>query len=368
MTSNISQLNGATAASKSLPLQAGAQYPSLLPRQLKVWLPYVHTGSGSDVYTERLAAGLQAAGHEAVLTPVDRRWQYLPWRYMSVPEPIDADITVANLDAGFAFRRPGTKLVLVDHHCVFDPAFAPYRSRKQALVHETLLRHIDRKSLSVCDALVAVSAYTARSLQAALGGPAASVILNGIETDYFKPAEPPRRRAPDQPFGLLFVGNLSRRKGADMLPAIMARLGPGFELRYTLGLRSDDPFADVAGMRKLGRLSQDELLAAYREADLLLFPSRLEGFGYAAAEAMACGTPAVVADSSALPELIDDGVDGVLCPVDDIDAFVDAVKKLAADPDRLTDMGRRARVKAVDKFSLGAMTSQYVNLFERLLR
>ena len=334
---------------------------------MKVWLPYVHAGSGSDVYTERLAAGLRAAGHAAVLTPVDRRWQYLPWRYLSMPAPADADITLANLGAGFAFQRPGRKLVLVEHHCVFDPAFAPYRSGRQALVHETLLRHIERKSLKACDALVTVSAYTAESLRAALGGPPATVILNGIETDYFTPPETPAPRADGRPFGLLFVGNPSRRKGADLLPAVMDRLGPGFELRYTIGLRSDDPFAGVAGMRRLGRLSQDELRAAYRDADALLFPSRLEGFGYAAAEAMACGTPAVVAASSALPELIDDGVDGRLCPVDDVDAFAAAIRDLAADPGALAEMGRRARAKAVDKFSLDAMAAQYVALFERLL-
>ena len=334
---------------------------------MKVWLPYIHAGSGSDVYTERLAAGLRAAGHEAVLTPVDRRWQYLPWRYLSVPAPADTEITLANLGAGFAFRRPPAKLVLVEHHCVFDPAFAPYRSRKQALVHETLLRHIERKSLAVCDALVTVSAYTAESLRATLGGPAATVILHGIETDYFTPPETPAPRAGGRPFRLLFVGNLSRRKGADLLPAIMDRLGPGFELRYTIGLRSDDPFAGVAGMRRLGRLTQDELRDAYRDADVLLFPSRLEGFGYAAAEAMSCGTPAVVAASSALPELIDDGIDGRLCPVDDVDAFAATVRDLAADPERLAGMGRQARAKAVDRFSLGAMTAQYVSLFERLL-
>lgn len=333
---------------------------------MKVWLPYIHAGSGSDVYTERLADGLRAAGHEAVLTPVDRRWQYLPWRYLSVPAPDGIDVTLANLGAGFAFRRPGSKLVVVEHHCVFDPAFAPYRSRKQAIVHETLLRHIERKGLKACDALVTVSDYTARSLRAALGGPAATVILNGIETDYFTP-ESPAPRADGRPFGLLFVGNLSRRKGADLLPAIMARLGPGFELSYTRGLRTDDPFAGVAGMRPLGRLSQDELRDAYRAADALLFPSRLEGFGYAAAEAMACGTPAVVAASSALPELIDDGVDGRLCPVDDVEAFAAAIRDLAADADKLAEMGRRARAKAADKFSLDAMVKQYITLFEKLI-
>ena len=334
---------------------------------MKVWLPYIHAGSGSDVYTERLADGLRAAGHEAVLTPVDRRWQYLPWRYLSVPAPAATDITLANLGAGFAFRRPGSKLVVVEHHCVLDPAFAPYRSRKQAVVHETLLRHIERKGLAACDALVTVSAYTAHSLHAALGGPAANVILNGIETDYFTPPETPPARQDGRPFGLLFVGNLSRRKGADLLPDIMARLGPGFELRYTRGLRTDDPFAGVAGMRPLGRLSRDELRAAYRDADALLFPSRLEGFGYAAAEAMACGTPAVVAASSALPELIDDGVDGRLCPVDDVAAFAAAIRDMAADAGRLAEMGRRARAKAAEKFSLEAMVGQYVGLFERLI-
>ena len=334
---------------------------------MKIWLPYVHAGSGSDVYTERLANGLRASGHETVLTPVDRRWQYLPWRYLSVSAPSDADITLANLGAGFAFRRPGTKLVLVEHHCVFDPAFAPYRSRKQAIVHETLLRHIERKGLKVCDALVTVSDYTAKSLRATLGGPAATVILNGVETDYFTPPETPAPRNEGGPFDLLFVGNLSRRKGADLLPAIMDRLGPGFELRYTRGLRTDDPFADEPGMRPLGRLSQDELRDAYRDADALLFPSRLEGFGYAAAEAMACGTPAVAAASSALPELIDDGVDGRLCSVDDVDAFAAAIKELAAAPGRRTEMGRRAREKAVDRFSLDTMSRQYIRLFEELI-
>ncbi|RKY70749.1 MAG: glycosyltransferase family 1 protein [Candidatus Latescibacterota bacterium] len=334
---------------------------------MKIWLPYIRCGSGTDVYTERLTKATVSAGHEAVVSPFAHCWQYFPWRLRLIEPPPGVEVILANTWNGFAFHRSGIKLVVVEHHCIFDPAYAPYRSLLQTVFHENLVRRFEQASLRTADALVAVSAYTARMVRKALGGPMAEVIHNGIDTDFFCPGQQAKTPVKDRTVRLLFVGNLSRRKGADLLPDIMRKLGPGYELRYTSGLRTNDPYMNVPGMKPLGRLNQQQMLDAYRHADIVLFPTRLEGFGYAAAEAMACGTSVVATDCSSLPELIDDGVTGRLCPMDDVKAFAAAVSELVAQPERLLQMGRKAR-KAIEKqFTLKRMAHEYIGLFEDLL-
>lgn len=334
---------------------------------MKIWLPYIRSGSGTDVYTERLAKATVSAGHEAVVSPFAHCWQYFPWRLRLIEPPPGVEVILANTWNGFAFHRQGSKLVVVEHLCIFDPAYAPYRSLLQAVFHENLVRRFEQASLRTADALVAVSAYNAQMVQKTLGGPMAEVIHNGIDTDFFCPGQQAKTSTKDRTVRLLFVGNLSRRKGVDLLPDIMRKLGPGYELRYTSGLRTNDPYVKVPGMKPLGRLNQQQMLDAYRHADIVLFPTRLEGLPYAAAEAMACGTSVVATDCSSLPELIEDEVTGRLCPMDDVKAFAAAVSEFAAQPERLFQMGRKAR-KAIEKqFTLKKMAHEYIGLFENLL-
>jgi glycosyltransferase involved in cell wall biosynthesis len=193
-----------------------------------------------------------------------------------------------------------------------------------------------------------------------------SIILNGIDTDFFCPADGDTRDD-ERAFRLLFVGNLTERKGADLLEPIMRKLGPGFELHYTLGLRTKDPLSTAPNMHPMGRLSAEELRQAYRDADALLFPTRLEGFGYAAAEAIACGTPVIATDCSAVPEVVQSGHTGVLCAADDIDGFARAAKMLSSDPALLHEMGQNARADALDRFSLTRMSAEYDQLLGTLV-
>ena len=204
-------------------------------------------------------------------------------------------------------------------------------------------------------------------LQAVFGIKNAHVIHHGVDTEYFCPAPESDLRTDNRPLQLLFVGNLTRRKGADLLPSIMSALGSQFTLEYTSGLRTDDGIERVPNMRPLGRVSQTELRAAYRRADALLFPTRFEGFGLPAAEAMACGKAVVTTDCSSLPEIVQDGVTGKLCDVDDIDGYVGAVRELAEDREQLRAMGRRARARALERFTLRGMTQEYIRLFGALL-
>jgi len=334
---------------------------------VKIWFPFVTSGSGADVYVARLGEGLRRAGHEVEFSRLPHWNQYFAGRLKLLAMPVGTDIVIANSWNGFSFRRSGSKLVVVEHHCIFDPDFRRYRNLAQAAFHELFVRGWERRSFRAADAVVTVSRFTASRVASAFPGVHPEVVLNGVDSDFFTPLSDPRPRAREWPCRLLFVGNLSRRKGADLLSDIMAALGHGFELRYTTGLRARRTLRGVPNARPTGRLSSRRLREEYRRADLLLFPSRLEGFGYVAAEAMACGTPVIATNGSALPELIEDGVSGRLCPRDDVSAFARAVRELCGDPARRAEMGRRARERVAGRFSIGAMVSGYLDLFRRTL-
>lgn len=331
---------------------------------MKVWLPYIRGGSGTDVFTCLLADALRAVGHEAIPQAFAHNFQYMPWALRGVKAVSGTDVVLANSWNGFAFSRPRLPLVVVEHHCIFDAAYTPYRSIFQALFHETLIRPFEKRSFSEAAAVVAVSAFTARRVAETFPGTDAYVIPNGVDTEFFCPGKENHGASIGRRFRLLFVGNLSERKGADLLPKIMTALGDGFDLYYTRGLRTKDPFPGLPNMHPMGRLSAEALREAYRSADALLFPSRLEGFGYAAAEAMACGTPVVASDASALPEVVCHGESGLLCPAGDVRAFADAVRALQRDTPLRMAFGRAARQRAASAFSLTTMVDRYVNLLQ----
>jgi glycosyltransferase involved in cell wall biosynthesis len=100
---------------------------------------------------------------------------------------------------------------------------------------------------------------------------------------------------------------------------------------------------------------------------MLLFPTRLEGFGLSAAEAMSCAKPVVTTDCSALPELITGGENGFLCAGDSVSGYVEKIQWLAAHPDERRLMGAAARQRVIERFSLQRMTDGYCALYRELV-
>ena len=100
-------------------------------------------------------------------------------------------------------------------------------------------------------------------------------------------------------------------------------------------------------------------------ADLFLMPSQLESFGLAALEAMACKVPSIATRVGGVPELIDDGVTGLLFPVGDVDAMAAGALSLLNDPARLNAMREAARKDAKKRFCANLVVPQYVRSTSR---
>jgi N-acetyl-alpha-D-glucosaminyl L-malate synthase BshA len=102
-------------------------------------------------------------------------------------------------------------------------------------------------------------------------------------------------------------------------------------------------------------------------ADLLLMPSELESFGLAALEGMACKVPAIATRVGGVPELIDDGVNGLLFGVGEIDAMAAGILGLLRDQPRLQQMREAARQTARTRFCSSLVVPHYVRYYESVL-
>ncbi len=182
------------------------------------------------------------------------------------------------------------------------------------------------------------------------------VIHDGVDVEVFRPLEVPKR-----PRSLLYVGNSDdRNKGARYLLEAMAILkARGFDCQLTF---VDRPNAEMAPrmVRELGiedrvtftgRLSLENLVLAYNQAQLVVSPSLYEGFGLPAAEAMACGTPVIATTAGAFPEIVADGETGLLVRPGDAEAIANAIETLLPDEPRRLAMGAAGRRRIVERFS-----------------
>jgi len=331
---------------------------------MQLWFPTIRAGSGVDVYVCTLAEALRKRGITCRISWYDRRYEFAPYLLCKEKPPPGTDIIHGNSWSAFAFGRKDLPLVVTEHHCVGDPAFRPYKSLPQHLYHQTLVMPFERMSFRRADRVIAVSQATADSLNRVFGVTNVSVIYNWIDISRFVPAPP--IDADTGTFRLLYVGNQSIRKGWDQVLAIMASLGSGFHLYATSGLRDRESPDTASNITLLGKLDAGELVSSYQSCDALLFPSRYEGFGYVALEAMACGKPVIAANNTALPEVVNAGVTGLLCDPEDTACYVSACRALKQNTDQRITMGTNARHRAVNRFSEDVLVQKYISVYNQL--
>jgi N-acetyl-alpha-D-glucosaminyl L-malate synthase BshA len=102
-------------------------------------------------------------------------------------------------------------------------------------------------------------------------------------------------------------------------------------------------------------------------SDVLLLPSEQESFGLAALEAMAVQVPVVASRVGGLPEVVDDGENGFLSPVGDVDKMADDAVRLLLDARLRKEFGRRARAMAIERYSTDRVIPKYISFYEKVL-
>ena len=180
------------------------------------------------------------------------------------------------------------------------------------------------------------------------------VVPNGVDADRFRPSEP------SEPGGhggttLAWVGGMVPVKRPDLLvdalaqlPAVRATMVGGGPLAADVGARAHD--LGVTGrLRLTGRLDDPGVVLG--EADVFVLTSVAENCPLALLEAMSAGLPVVVPAVGGIPEVVRDGIEGLLYPAGDVGALVTAVRRLD-DPRVRHAFGRAARQRVLDHYTL----------------
>jgi glycosyltransferase involved in cell wall biosynthesis len=214
------------------------------------------------------------------------------------------------------------------------------------------------RSLRRADAIVAVSACTAREVAELFGvePDRLEVVPEGVG-GRFRPLpgerlEQVRRRYQLPARFLLFVGTIEPRKNLPALLDAWDRMPdrPPLVVAGSWGWRCDDVRERMEGLgpdlRLLGSIPDEDLPALYNLATCLVHPAWYEGFGLTPLEAMACGTPVVVSRAASLPEVVGDA--GLLVDPADVEGWTAALQQVCDDEDLAASLRARGLRRAAE--------------------
>jgi glycosyltransferase involved in cell wall biosynthesis len=161
----------------------------------------------------------------------------------------------------------------------------------------------------------------------------------------------------------LFVGNEFERKGGEVLLGawtLVRERVPDAEL-IVAGPRRRGPSSLPEGVTWVGRLDRSQLDRQYRAASAFVLPSRFEAWGHVFVEAMGYGLPCIGSDCCAMPEIIEDGVTGLLVEPGEREPLAAALVELLRDPQKAAEMGRAGHAKVLASLTWGHVADRVVS-------
>ncbi len=244
---------------------------------------------------------------------------------------------------------------------------------------------ITKFGIEQSDGVTSISADLKRSTERDFGvfsglhGPI-EVIHNFVNCDVYKPDEAKRRElrpqyaAADEKL-IIHLSNFRRVKRVGDVVEVFARVAK--QLPARLMLVGDGPDRSIAEhlalthgiadrIHFLGK--QDSVQDLLPLGDLLLMPSEMESFGLAALEGMACGVPCIATRVGGVPELVEDGVNGLLYAVGDVEGMAEGAIGLLQNAPRLQNMATAARRNAQDRFCTTRIIPHYERYYRQVLQ
>ena len=335
----------------SRPLRIGVLAPP--------WLPVPPpTYGGTELIVDILCRGFAEAGHEPILFASGD--STCPVQTISAIETAEMppDKYKEHLQIAALLRAaPKLGLDIVHSHLEGIQPYAPMLGVPVACTLHVDVTRDRRVFLQTRESVdyIAVSEKQGRSFPFGV-----NIIRNGIEIERYP------LQTGKEPY-LLFLGEVSRRKGADVAVRAWMALAKTVKIAGYVPPAEETWFkSDVlnrlclGGLEFLGPVGFRDKIDLLGRASALLCPVRWEEpFGLVAVEAMACGTPVIAIRRGAMPELIEHGVTGFLC--DDEDEVIEA----AANAGDIDPEACRRRV--AELFSSERMVREYLNLFDKLV-
>jgi glycosyltransferase involved in cell wall biosynthesis len=274
----------------------------------------------------------------------------VPWR---IRKRADLLVTLAGVPT---LRSPVPQVAIVSAHLALPSCNAAAGDDGMARLHSIYYGRPFRRGLHRCAAVLGISQFVADGVVRELGVPAE--VVHAMPLGFVPPpwVVEPRTASPEPPM-VLYVGTLYGYKDVPVAVRAFARARAdlpegtrftivgqdlGDEMTVIRRAMAEEGVADVVDM--VGRVSPERLEELYTEATVLVLPSRCEGFGLPALEAMGRGLPVIVAAATSLPEVVGDA--GVQVPVGDVAGFARAMVEVVGDPARQLDLSARGLARA----------------------
>lgn len=326
-------------------------------------------------FLEGYAASLESQGVEVEPIPIHRHVDpLLLVRLERViasfhPDLVHTHLVHADLHGTLAARWAGLPVVSSRHN---DDPF------RQGLLLGLGLRAVD----SLQTRIIAISRAVAEFTERYEGVPASklSVVRYGLPFGLTRPTRRAEVRASweagDDHCLLVTVGRLVEQKGQQFLLQALARLGPLAPdgRRWKLAIVGDGPLrADLTRLAEELGVGRQVIFSGFRSdvrdvmaaADLYVHPSLWEGFGLVLLEAMAAGRAVVASRVSAIPEVVVDGVTGLLVEPREPALLAESIAGLLANPGQLSRMGYAGMERLRNAFSVERMLDETLAVYSR---
>ncbi len=320
-----------------------------------------------------LQSELEAAGVRVIHLPKRHKWNLLAGARDIAGAMPEADILHAHL----YFPAINTALARLlglsrAKTCVTYHNLAYAGANKDGLklrFRKILARYLYPRGMSI---KLAVSQAVADHYRDSLSLDRVDVVYNPVDLTAVD-AIPRAPRAADAPLHIMLPGRLVPEKGhlhlitalcdprLAQLPLKITFAGHGKLQAELESACADLPFP----LTITGSLDHSSFMSEMATADIIIIPSRFEGFGLTALEAMSLSKPVIASTAGGLPEVVGDT--GRLVPIGDERAIADAILELADDYSLRDAMGKAARSRAEDRFGLPAITLRLIEIYKTLV-
>jgi len=272
----------------------------------------------------------------------------------------------------FLFQLPMKRVITIhDVNCIIRPM-------DYSIWEQWYYSWVLKNTVKTADMIITISENSKRDIVKALNVPEDKirVIYHGLDKN-FKPItdldDISLKYGINYPF-ILYVGRLEPRKNIPTLIKSFYRLkkrGVKHKLLMVIQMGSDyqKVVASIKDLclenevRLIEGVPKEDMAGVYNLADLLVFPSVYEGFGFPPLEAMGCGTPVVTSNSSSLPEIIGDA--GIMVDPYDSDALTNAIYEVLVNKELKDDLIRKG-LKRTKQFSWEKATKETIEVYEKV--